>query len=166
MEENLETLDAEKPQNEIIPGVVDEKIRVLRNQLRDTYNLLINSRDMLSTVSFDKMKQESASKNENVSKTDVDEIIGAKTVSDSLKILKQKIDNTEVGSASTTLPEVNTFFGALNTLTKGMEKIQSHRESMNELNTDVHNAILEFEKSIVENQTQFESCQTEGNNKE
>lgn len=168
MDKNLEQLDDIETVkgDDINPRVVDEKIRILRTQLRDTYNLLINCRDMLSTVSFEKMKEQSSSANENLfHKDDVNEIVGAKSVADSLVVLKQKINNisSETGYASTSFPEVNSFFGALTALNQGMKEIQGHRESLNNLNADVHHAILEFEKSITENRIKFEDLDTMNN---
>lgn len=160
---NLQALDSEPSDVEIHSGVVDEKIRVLRSQLKDTYNRIITARDMLTTVSFEKIKEESTKSTQETFKDDVDEIVGAKTVSDGLAVLKNKINQSQTGFSSATFPEVKSFFGALSALNKSMEEIEGHKDRLIELNGDIHQAILDFEKSITENQLKFEDL--EANNK-
>lgn len=162
---DLKQLDIESDQKPITgDGVVDEKIKELRSQLRDTYNVLIEARDTLSSISFDTIKQQSAASASAGGATvqdDIEEVVGAKTVADGLACLEKKMrNNLQAGFASTSLPEVNSLFGALSSLNRGMQEIPGFHENVMQLNDDINKAIQDFEESIEQSRTEFEDLET------
>lgn len=141
---------------------LDDKILNLRNQLRDSYDILIKTRDTLANISFEKMKRgEGEHQAKGVFDNDVDEVLNAGSVKESLHRLNTKIrgrvrQSGQVGNdldgqggyLGTSVSEVNSFFRALDDLDEGIKKIEVHKTVLRSLNADVKEAISGLEVDI------------------
>lgn len=150
--EDLEALESDYKPRETL----DDQILTLRNQLRDSYDILIKTRDTLANISFDKMKS-GEQEIKGVFESDVDEVLNADSLKESLLRLNTKIrgrahaesSDDYVGYLSTSVSEVNSFFRALDNLDEGMKKIEIHKSVLQALDRDVKKAVNGL-KDVIE----------------
>lgn len=153
---------------------LDDKILNLRIQLRDSYDILIKTRDTLANISFVKMKKgEGAQQMKGMFENDVDEVLNAGSLKESLSRLNTKIRgrvrqsgdglNGEGGYLDTSVTEVNSFFRALDDLDEGIKKIEMHKLTLRSLNSDVKGAISGLEVEIEKKKAELVVLDTDNN---
>lgn len=171
----LEDLD------DLVPGsstlgpreTLDDKILKLRNQLRDSYEILIKTRDTLANISFEKIKRgEGDEQVKGVFENDVDEVLNAGSLKESLSRLNTKIrgrarqteEDKHGGYLGTSISEVNSFFRALDDLDEGIKKIEVHKTALRSLNSDVKKAISGLEVDIEQKKAELVVMEKDNHN--
>lgn len=168
----LEDLDEPLPVNSGTRETLDDKILGLRNQLRDSYDILIKTRDTLANISFEKMKRKEGEEQvKGVFENDVDEVLNASSLKESLSRLNTKIRSRARqsgqdgygGYLGTSVSEVNTFFRALDDLDEGIRKIEVHKSVLRSLNSDVKKAISGLEVDIEQTKEELVVLDSDNN---
>lgn len=156
--EKLPKIDA-SASNSISRITVEEQMFNLRNELRQSYEVITKARDTLANISFEKMKQESYKLNHENLETDIDVIMSTVSVKDSLSRLSTKIRNKarEEIYRNSAIPEVNSFFRALDDLDEGIKGIETHKESLKTLNSEVKNSMLDFQVNIEKDKAELKT---------
>lgn len=148
---NLSTTFSSEAKDDLI----QQRIQHIRKQLDDTYNLFINAKDALSTITFDNLNDKLC--NEAVMSHDAKDVlvVGADSKIDVAKSL-ENLNNTPRGSRNIgkyeDIPELNKFFNVMADLKEGIKNISKHQESIAELNSDIDNIMDQVSVRSVEDQ--------------
>lgn len=148
---NISTSSAIEPKDDIIQN----RIQHIRKQLDDTYNLFINAKEALSSISFDNLNEKMTTE-ESVS-TNSKEVL---VVGDDLKIdVAKSLENLESTPRSSgnvnkyeDIPELNKFFHVMADLKEGIKNISKHQESIAKLNADIDTFVDKVNSNPIEDQ--------------
>uniref|UniRef100_A0A182JCS1 Uncharacterized protein n=1 Tax=Anopheles atroparvus TaxID=41427 RepID=A0A182JCS1_ANOAO len=127
-----------------------QRINSIRMQLDDTYNIFVNARESLSSISFETLSERLNSDNlqsASCSNHTVDDqfqqeitlVRDANNQVDVAKSLEQLNQDAQRGNPMEDIPELNKFFKVISDLTEGIKKINGHQQSIKELNEDINN---------------------------
>lgn len=161
----LEDLDALPSSSSEVHETVEEKILSLRNQLRDSYEIVIKTRDTLSNISFERMKEnEGEGQIKKLFEKDVEEVLNAHSLKEKLERLQIKIKSHARGNNAESqfqkTSSVYSFFRALDDLDAGIKKIEGHKTSLRSLNSDVVREMNRLEEEIQKNRMEMVVLET------
>lgn len=136
---------------------IERRIGEMKKQFQKSYEIFIKANVELSKLSFDGLKQNFPIVTENLSNlnaNEVDEILTADTVDDSIKILQSKISD-EDENLKNSFPDISKLLKIMSNLKIEMDGLKEKQDSFAKLTTDVNEEMNRFEREIEIASNQF-----------
>lgn len=136
---------------------IERRIGEMKKQFQKSYEIFIKANAELSKLSFDGLKQNFPIVTENLSNlnaNEVDEILTADTVDDSIKILQSKISD-EDENLKNSFPDISKLLKIMSNLQIEMDGLKEKQDSFAKLTTEVNEEMNRFEREIEIASNQF-----------
>lgn len=151
--------------NLVEPEALETRIGEMKKQFQKSYDIFIKANDELSKLSFNSLILKD---NKNIlddafsslNKTDVNEILDAKSIDESLQKLRTKIheDNEKFKNS---FPDVSKLLKIMSNLHVDIESLKEQQNKFVKLTNDIHEEMNRFEKQIDDTASQLEELVTD-----
>lgn len=138
---------------------VEMRIGEMKNQLQKSYEIFMNANAELSKLSFDNLKLQdnkplASDVFESLNKVEINEILAADSVDDSIKLLRSKISD-EDDKMKNAFPDLSKLLKIMSNLQTEMNGLKEKQNIFAKLANDVNEEMNRFEKEIDRTATQL-----------
>lgn len=142
-------MDKEKSEEGCEKENVEIRIGEMKKQFQKSYEIFVNANAELSKISFDSMKDKPIGSEAiaSLNTTEVNEILTADSVDDSIKLLRSKINNDDENLKSA-FPDISKLLKIMSNLQSEMDGLKEKQNIFTKLATDVNEEMNRFEKEI------------------
>lgn len=160
-------MDKEKSSGE--PENIELRINEMKNQFQKSYEIFMNANSELSKISFSSFKLQDKSFNSeavtSLNSQDVDEILTAGSVDNSIEVLRSKI-STDDENFKKTFPDISKLLKIMNHLQLEIDGLKDKQDQFAKLANDVNEEMNRFEKELDLTATQMSEITGEHSDEE
>ena len=149
------------------PMPLESRIGEMKKQFQKSYEIFIKANEELSKLNFDYLNlyesKESQALNDifsNLDVKDVNEILGEKSIDDSIQKLRSKIHKDDE-KFKTSFPDVTKLLKIMNSLQTDIESLKEQQDEFVKLTQDVNEEMNRFEKEIEDSANELDDLVTE-----
>lgn len=143
--DNKEKMGGCEPEN------IELRINEMKNQFQKSYEIFMSANAELSKISFSNFNFQDKTFNSEavagLNASDVDEILTAGSVDDSIEKLRTKI-STDDENFKKTFPDISKLLKIMNNLQSEIDGLQDKQDQFSKLANDVNEEMNRFEKEI------------------
>lgn len=143
-------MDKEKSENGEKENI-ELRIGEMKQQFQKSYEIFMKANAELSKLSFESLllqeKDFGSAAISNLKTKEVDEILTADSIDDSIKLLRTKIDKDE-GNSKTSFPDVAKLINIMNNLRFEIDGMKEKQDSFAKLASDVNEEMNRFEREL------------------
>lgn len=151
---------------------LESRIGEMKKQFQKSYEIFIKANEELSKLNFDYLNLYESKENQtlndifsNLDVKDVNEILGAKSIDDSIQKLRSKIHEDDE-KFKTSFPDITKLLKIMNSLQTDIESLKEQQDKFVKLTQEVNEEMNRFEKEIEDSANQLDDLVTESFNEE
>lgn len=158
-------MDKEKSSGDVEKENVELRIGEMKKQFQKSYEIFINANVELSKLSFDNLKHQDKPIGIDLNKHDMNEILIADSVDESIDLLRSKIDKDD-DKIKSAFPDISKLLKIMSNLQLEMDGLNENQNLFAKLATDVNEEMNRFEKEIEHSANQLSDLTAEHSDEE
>lgn len=149
---------------ELVP--IESRIGEMKKQFQKSYEIFIKANEELSKLNFDYMSLYESKENEAIDEIlrldvkDVNDILGAQSIDDSIDKLRSKIREDDEKFKSS-FPDISKLLKIMNNLQVDIESLKDQQDYFVKLTKDVNEEMSRFEREIENSASQLDDLTVE-----